>query len=207
MGIFGMEPAVTEIGTVSGSDHGYCSGADVLMLGGGVLRGAGDSRTPMNVTAIAKWINVVLTYGLIFGRSGCQNSAWWAAPGGLSSRGSWGLAVLLGPLAGQKRRVRSRADGWRPEFPTARNLLRIGIPAAVEQILISLAFLVMMTVVARLGTHRNVSCPSDRVQCTVALLLARPGLCIGRHRACGAERWRQREDEGQPPRGLPLPGP
>ena len=42
----------------------------VLMIGGGALRGLGDSQTPMRVTALANVVNVFLTYGLIFGVAG-----------------------------------------------------------------------------------------------------------------------------------------
>lgn len=69
--LFGVEPEVARIG----ADYLRVSMGTVVVLvalfiGGGVLRGAGDSRTPMVVTAIANVINVVLAYGLIYGHLG-----------------------------------------------------------------------------------------------------------------------------------------
>lgn len=154
IGIFGMEPAVTQIGV----DYlrvtmGTISVLTLLTLSGGVLRGAGDSRTPMLATAIANIVNVGLTYGLIFGNFGMPElgvvgSAW----GTFLSR-IVGFAILFYFLWKGKNGVTIQGDdGWFPQLQTARQLLRIGIPAAVEQVLISIAFLFLTVVVARLGT-------------------------------------------------------
>ncbi|MEZ4584518.1 MAG: MATE family efflux transporter, partial [Caldilineaceae bacterium] len=62
LAVFGMAPDVTAIGT----DYlrvtmGTVVVLTLLLLGGGVLRGAGDSRTPMIITMIINVVNVVLT--------------------------------------------------------------------------------------------------------------------------------------------------
>ena len=82
IGIFGMEAEVTTIG----ADYlrvvmGTVVVLTLMLLSSAVLRGAGDSRTPMLITAIANVINVVLAYGLIFGKwglpeMGVVGSAW-----------------------------------------------------------------------------------------------------------------------------------
>lgn len=152
--IFGMEPEVSQIGV----DYlrvtmGTVSILTLLTLSGGVLRGAGDSRTPMLATAIANVINVGLTYGLIFGELGLPElgvvgSAW----GTFLSR-IIGFAILLYFLWQGKNGVSIRGSGgWFPQFGIAKQLLKIGIPAAVEQVLISIAFLLLTVVVASLGT-------------------------------------------------------
>jgi Na+-driven multidrug efflux pump len=41
-----------------------------LYIGGGVLRGAGDTRTPLIVTTIANVINIPLAWALIYGHLG-----------------------------------------------------------------------------------------------------------------------------------------
>lgn len=154
IGIFGMEAEVSQIGV----DYlrvtmGTISVLTLLTLSGGVLRGAGDSRTPMLATAIANLINVALTYGLIFGKLGLPElgvvgSAW----GTFLSR-IVGFAILFYFLWKGRNgvTVRGRSDWW-PRLSEARKILRIGIPAAIEQVLISVAFLLLTVVVARLGT-------------------------------------------------------
>ena len=120
---------------------------------GAVLRGAGDSRTPLTAAVLANVVNVVVAYGLIFGRLGLPElgvagSAWAAAAG----RGA-GAALLLALLLRGRRAVSIRGrPGWAPHLGTARQLLWLGVPAAVEQMLMSAGFMTMMAVVALIGT-------------------------------------------------------
>ena len=154
VGIFGMEPAVNEIGAAYLQvTMGTVVVLVMLIIGGGVLRGAGDSRTPMLVTALANVINVGLAYVLIFGtfgfpEMGAVGSAWATFIARLVA-----LVLLLGALWQGRNNVTIRGGAsWWPDWSVARQLLKIGVPAAVEQMLMSLAFLVMTTVVSHLGT-------------------------------------------------------
>ncbi len=108
--LFGLEPQVAAIGAqYLQVTMGTVVVLVALFIGGGVLRGAGDARTPLRVMLSALWR----------GRNGVS----------ISGRG-----------------------GWRPDFSVARQVLTIGIPAALEQVLATLGFLVLALVVARLGT-------------------------------------------------------
>jgi multidrug resistance protein, MATE family len=154
IGIFGMEPEVNVIGI----DYLRVTMGTVFVLVlrfivGGVMRGAGDSRTPMLTTLLANALNVFLDYALIFGEFGMPElgavgSAWAT----FIARGI-GLALLLVILWRGRNgiTIRGRANWW-PQGPVARNILGLGIPAAVEQVLITSAFLTQTIVVAQLGT-------------------------------------------------------
>jgi putative MATE family efflux protein len=154
VGLFGLEPEVAQIAT---SYLQVTMGTVVvlvaLLIGGGALRGAGDSRTPMVVTAIANVVNIGLAYGLIYGHFGLPalgpvGSAWAT----FLAR-ALALALLVGALWRGSNGVSIGGRGsWRPELGVARDVLRIGVPAALEQILISMAFFVLTIVVAHLGT-------------------------------------------------------
>jgi putative MATE family efflux protein len=155
IGIFGLEPEVARVGT----QYLHVTMGTVVVLiglfiGGGVLRGAGDSRTPMLVTAFANVINVVLAYGMIYGHFGLPalgavGSAWAT----FIARGL-ALALLVAALWRGRNGVTIRgAGGWLPDLHVAKQVLRIGVPAALEQILVSSAFLAMSIVVAHLGTE------------------------------------------------------
>lgn len=152
--VFGMEPEVAAIGV----DYlrvtmGTVAVLTLLLLGGGVLRGAGDSRTPMLITALINVVNIGLTYGLIFGAFGMPalgavGSAWAT----FLSR-ALGCVLILWVLWRGRNGVSIRGrDHWRPELGPARKILDIGIPAALEQLLITGAFLALTVIVARLGT-------------------------------------------------------
>jgi MATE family multidrug resistance protein len=154
VGLFGMEPEVARIATeYLQVTMGTVVVLVALLIGGGALRGAGDSRTPMIVTAIANVINIGLAYALIYGHfglpaMGAVGSAW-------ATFVARGLALVLLVIAlwrGSNGVSIGGRGSWRPEFGVARDVLRIGVPAALEQILISIAFFVLTIVVAHLGT-------------------------------------------------------
>ncbi|MCL4832755.1 MAG: MATE family efflux transporter [Caldilineaceae bacterium] len=154
LSVFGLEPEVAAIA----SDYlkvtmGTVVVLVVLFIGGGVLRGAGDSRTPMQVTALANVVNIFLTYGLIFGvwglpELGAVGSAWAT----FLSRLLAAVILLWAMSRGRNGVTIGGRNSWLPEIPVARSVLQIGVPAAVEQVLISAAFTVLTIVVAGLGT-------------------------------------------------------
>ncbi len=153
--LFGVEPEVARIATqYLQVSMGTVVVLVVLFIGGGVLRGAGDSRTPMVVTLIANIVNVWLAYGLIYGRLGLPalgavGSAW----GTFLARALAMLLLLVVLWRGRRGVAIGRSAGrWLPDFGVASRILRLGVPAAVEQLLISAAFFALTVIVARLGT-------------------------------------------------------
>jgi putative MATE family efflux protein len=154
IGLFGLEPGVAQIGVqYLQVTMGTVVVLVALFIGGGVLRGAGDARTPLRVTALANLVNVALAYALIGGHFGLPalgpvGSAWAT----FLAR-SFALLLMLRALwRGRNGVTISGRGGWRPDFGVARQVLGIGIPAALEQVLATLGFLVLTLVVARLGT-------------------------------------------------------
>lgn len=125
----------------------------VPFTAGAVLRGAGDTRTPLVATSVANVVNAIVAYVLIFGFAGVPalgpvGSAWGAAAGRLVS-----CAILLYVLWRGRvgLTIRGRA-GWRPERALLDRVISLGAPAAVEQVAMSAGLLVMAIVVARMGT-------------------------------------------------------
>lgn len=155
MGIFGLEPDVAQIGAeYLQVAMGTVVVLVALVIGGGVLRGAGDSRTPMMVTLVANIVNVGLSYGLIYGNFGLPalgavGSAWAA----FMSRGLALLLLLRVLWRGRNGVTISGPGRWWPDWGAARQVLNLGIPASLEQILMSSAFLVLTILVAQLGTE------------------------------------------------------
>lgn len=154
IGIFGMEPEVTAIGI----DYlrvtmGTVFVLTLSLLGGGVLRGVGDSRTPMVISLLANVINVVVGYVLIFGALGMPELGAVGSAWGTFVARAIGFGILFAVMWRGVNGISIRgADGWLPDFTLARQILKIGIPAAAEQMLNSVAFLSMSIVVAHLGT-------------------------------------------------------
>jgi putative MATE family efflux protein len=158
MSIFGLAPDVARIGAaylqVAMGTVVVLVALVALVIGGGILRGAGDSRTPMLVTLIANVVNVGISYGLIYGRFGLPalgavGSAWAA----FLSR-SIALLLLLRVLwVGRNGISIAGSAGWRPNWRVARQVLDLGIPTSLEQLLFSAGLLVLTILVAQLGTE------------------------------------------------------
>jgi putative MATE family efflux protein len=157
IGMFGLEPVVAQIAThYLEVTMGTVVVLVGLFIGGGVLRGAGDSRTPMVVTAIANVVNIGLAYAMIYGHLGLPalgavGSAWAT----FIAR-TLALVLLVGALWRGRNGVSIGAGGarsWLPDLRVARDVLRIGVPAALEQVLVSSAFFGLTIIVAHLGTE------------------------------------------------------
>ena len=155
IGIFGLEPEVSRVGVAYLQ---VTMGTVVVLVGsiiaGGVLRGAGDSRSPMVVSAIANVLNIVLAYALIYGHLGLPalgavGSAWAT----FVARALTFVLLLRVMWIGRNGVQIRQGSSWRPDWSVARQVLALGIPAAVEQLLISTAFLVLTIIVAGLGTE------------------------------------------------------
>lgn len=154
IGLFGAEPVVTGYAT-----HylRITAAMSVFLLltfvGGAIFRGVGDSRTPLAASIVGNVVNVVVAYGLIFGhwglpRLGVEGSAWGAAIARLVTAG-----ILVALLLTNRRGISLRGTGsWRPHLEIGRQLLHLGLPASLEQILSSAGFMTMLFVVAKIGT-------------------------------------------------------
>jgi MATE family multidrug resistance protein len=152
--LFGTAPDVAEAATTYLKITAATSVALFLsFVCGAVLRGAGDSRTPLAAAVLANVINIVVAYTLIFGNFGfpalgVAGSAFGAAAG----RGFGATYMLLAMARGKKAISLRGSWGWRPQVKIGRQLFTLGIPAAVEQMLSSGAFMVLLAVVALIGT-------------------------------------------------------
>ncbi len=155
IGLFGAAPDVTEAATTYLQVTAATSIALFLsFVCGAVLRGAGDSRTPLQAAVLANIVNVIVAYVLIFGHLGLPALGVAGSALGAAFGRSLGAAYMLVVMArGRKAISLGGSWGWRPRLAIARQLLTLGVPAAAEQVLSSGAFMVLVGVVALIGTH------------------------------------------------------
>jgi multidrug resistance protein, MATE family len=154
IGLFGTEPDVAEAATTYLQITAATSVALFLsFVCGAVLRGAGDSRTPLAAAVIANVINIVVAYTLIFGNFGFSALGVAGSAFGAAAGRGFGAAYMLLAMARGRKAISLRGSwGWRPRVTTGRQLFTLGVPAAVEQMLSSGAFMVLLAVVALIGT-------------------------------------------------------
>ncbi|TAK20392.1 MAG: MATE family efflux transporter [Chloroflexota bacterium] len=123
-------------------------GMALMLVCGAALRGSGDTRSPMYVTAIANGINIVLAYALVLGNLGAP--ALGVAGAGLAIVIARGIgAILLLTIAA--RRFGVRLDALR-DATLAWRVARIGGPAAAEQLAVQMGFLAFNLIAIRIGT-------------------------------------------------------
>ena len=178
IGLFGLQPDVAKVATsYLAVTIGTIVALTTSLIGGGVLRGVGDSRTPMLVTLLSNLLNVGLAYALIYGHLGMP------ALGAVGSAWATFLARLVGALLLVGLLLRGRngitiggVGSWLPQLGVARRVLAIGLPAAVEEVLVIGAFATMTPLVARLGTE---SLAAHRVVINVLSLSFLPGIGFG----------------------------
>lgn len=198
MHLLGLTPAAAQDGATYLSITLFASIFIVLMfVAGAALRGAGDTRTPMLVTAFINVINAVLAVELVFGGAkatgilnewltglfhsqvnlpglswipemGVAGSAWAT----VISRGI-GTVILLSLFLLPKSRLKLFGTGsWRPNFDLIGRMLKIGIPSALEQMFMSLGILVYSFIVIGMG---EVIFAASRLALNAVFLSQMPG--------------------------------
>ncbi|MCD6028488.1 MAG: efflux family protein [Thermomicrobiales bacterium] len=121
---------------------------------GAILRGAGDSRTPLAAAVLANIVNVGVAYVLIFGHFGMPALGVAGSAFGAATGRAVGAAYMLFAMASGRKAISLKGSwGWAPRFASARQLLTLGVPAATEQVLSAGAFTTLLAVVALVGTE------------------------------------------------------
>lgn len=121
-----------------------------------VLRGSGDSRTPLLFLILSVALDIVLNPILIFGwgplpRLGIAGSAWASVLAGVTA-----LLALLAYLRRQRHVLWLGRSDWhhlKPRADWVKALLRKGIPMGLQMIILSGSAMMMMGLVNRQGVH------------------------------------------------------
>jgi len=126
----------------------------VMFVGGGTLRGSGDTRTPMLITGFINVINLALDYLLIFGNFGFPRLGAVGSAVATTLARALGAGLILYVLF---RRGTVLKLPWRGDWGLRRDaigrILNIGGPAAAEQLVMQLGLLVFSVLAVSLGTN------------------------------------------------------
>lgn len=125
----------------------------ISMAMSAVLRGAGDMTTPMRVNVVANLVNVAGNAVLIYGLLGFPR--WGVAGAAVATAVARLLACVMTLMVVFSGRFVIRFS-WRDRYGLDRDLvgriLRVGVPAAAEQLVMRGGQLVFARIVASLGT-------------------------------------------------------
>lgn len=119
------------------------------------LRGAGDSRTAMIYNVVANVVNVIFNYLLIYGKFGFPRmevaGASLATVMGQFVAMFMALYAILKKNEKQYLHLRIR-DGFKPDFAALKDIIQIGLPAMLEQLVMRAGMIIFAKTVAGLGT-------------------------------------------------------
>jgi putative MATE family efflux protein len=147
-----------------------------IFLTSSMLRGIGDSRTPVLFQSISVLLNTVLDPILIFGLFGLPplglvGTAW----GTVIAQAAGAVALLVYV---QRKRLVITPD-WlhlRPDAATAALLARIGLPSMVQQSVVSVSLMVIVSQVSRFGTDADAAFGAGLRLDSIAFL---PAMTVG----------------------------
>lgn len=114
-----------------------------------IFRGLGDSKSPMYFIAIACVANIILDY-LFIGR--LHLGAAGAALGTTLSQ-TVSVIVALCVVLGRKTGITLKRQYFKPQMETMGQILRIGIPIALQDGFIQIAFIVITVIANRRGLN------------------------------------------------------
>ncbi len=174
---------------------------NLSLAGAAVLRGSGDTKTPMTVNVISNIANVIMNYILIFGKYGFPQ--WGVTGAGVATMISriiafiWLTAILCLGRKNIKLNF-SKIFNWNQKIVS--KLIRIGFPSAMEQLVLRTGTLVFVRVVAGLGT---VIYAAHQVSLSILNLSFTTGMAFGMAastligQSLGAEKRRLAEEYGK----------
>ncbi|HHW09372.1 MAG TPA: MATE family efflux transporter [Firmicutes bacterium] len=145
---------------------------------GGALRGAGDTKTPMFISWATNGVQILFSYPLTYGLGplpgwgllgACLAQGLSRAVGGLLS-----VWVIVNPKIGRLRLTREVK--YKPDWTILKPILKIGFPAAGEQLLRQGSQLIYTMLVASMGT---VAIAANGLVMTVQSLSFMPGFGFG----------------------------
>ena len=151
--LMGVKDAVLQAGSLYFKVVGIPSIFMALMFSlSSILRGAGDTKSPMKVSIAVNIVNIVLDYVLIFG--------FWMIPG-LGILGA-ALATVVARIVGtllllnyirKTESIAFRKDFWKPDWEHQLELLNLGSPAAIERLVMRAGQIVYFGFIVALGTN------------------------------------------------------
>ena len=145
-----------------------------------IFRGMGDSKSPMYFIAVACAANIVLDY--IF--MGCLHLG--PAGAALGTTVSQAISVAVSLIAIIRRKsIVLRKDDLRPLHPVMGKILKIGVPIAIQDGLIQIAFIVITVIVNHRGL--NEAAAVGIVEKVISFLFLVPSSMLSTVSALGAQ--------------------
>ena len=122
----------------------------IAFVGSACMRGAGDTRTPMLVMIVVTLVNIAVAWALVEGVGPFPTLGVLGAGIGSAISRSVGALLITGLLL--RGRCGLHLHWHTPDWQIIRRLLRVGLPASLDQLVHRIGMLSFVSIVASLGT-------------------------------------------------------
>lgn len=120
-----------------------------MVVGAGILRGAGDAVTPLVIALVAAVVNLILDPVLIFGLGGLPEMGVRGAALASVIAQAIAYSIGFGVLLAGRLRVRLRLKDLSVDAATLWQIVKIGLPASVQMTLRAAMGIVIFGIVAK----------------------------------------------------------
>lgn len=186
LGNLGADPAMRLLGADDASRHAGLLYLRPLLLGtafnyltilyAAVLRGVGNTRLAFSIALLMNAANVLLNYGLILGNYGLpalgiQGAALGTVTAHFVSAAAYNVVLWLGVVPSVRPALRLRAI----DIPLARDLIRVGWPAALDMVVLNAA---LLSIIGMLGRIDQAAVGAHGIGLRIQALAFVPGMSI-----------------------------
>jgi putative MATE family efflux protein len=133
---------------IDGTGHVFTS---LTLVGAAALRGVGDMRTPLKILTVVNIVNMLVSYGLVFGAGPLPELGTDGIAIGTVAARFVGGVLTLTVLGVGRSNLRITAAALRPHIESARRILRIGLPAALDGAVMWSGHFIFLIIIANLG--------------------------------------------------------
>ena len=124
----------------------------VMQVTGAIMRGAGNTKVPMQVAMVINLVNVVLSYVLIFGKLGFAPMGIVGAAIAQNIAQAVGAVIALYIMFHRQTDLHFKLRGFKLRLAEIKSVLNIGVPTAVENLLMQLGQIMLTSLVVSFGT-------------------------------------------------------
>jgi putative MATE family efflux protein len=152
----------------------------IEQIANGILRGAGDTKTPMYVSMFMNVINIILGYILIYG----VNSLYIPSFGIMGAAIAIAIARMIGTILiiiilfrGSKIIKIRKLFPFKFDMKIQKSIFNIGIPAGMEQVIFNAGKLIVQIFIVTMGTA---SIAANAIGMSISQIINVPGnaLCL-----------------------------
>ena len=152
----------------------------IEQIANGILRGAGDTKTPMYISIFMNVINIILGYILIYG----VNSLYIPSFGIMGAAIAIAIARMIGTILimiilfrGSKIIKLRRLFPFKFDMKIQKSIFNIGIPAGMEQVIFNTGKLIVQIFIVTMGTA---SIAANAIGMSISQIINVPGnaLCL-----------------------------